>query len=101
MLDHEKMLIPKAISELMDPGCEGQPHLNGIVELDEKFFGGKPRFKKGLKTNDSRRHQATRLGLLGSRLRWTNSYDIKAGKDMDYIRHPQNLNGYIASGNLQ
>ena len=38
-----------AIRELMDPGCEGQPPLNGIVELDEKYFGGKPRYKKGVK----------------------------------------------------
>ncbi len=37
------------IRELMDPGCEGQPPLNGIVELDEKYFGGKPRYKKGVK----------------------------------------------------
>jgi transposase-like protein len=38
-----------AIRELMDTGCEGQPPLNGIVELDEKYFGGKPRYKKGVK----------------------------------------------------
>lgn len=38
-----------AIRELMDPGGEGQPPLNGIVELDEKYFGGKPRYKKGVK----------------------------------------------------
>ena len=38
-----------AIRELMNPGCEGQPPLNGIVELDEKHFGGKPRYKKGVK----------------------------------------------------
>ncbi len=36
-----------AIRELMDPGAE--PPLHGIVELDEKYFGGKPRFKKGVK----------------------------------------------------
>ncbi len=38
-----------AIRELMDPGAENQPPLHGIVELDEKYFGGKPRFKKGVK----------------------------------------------------
>lgn len=38
-----------AIRELMVPGCEGHPPLNGIVELDEKYFGGKPRYKKGVK----------------------------------------------------
>ena len=32
---------------IRDPGCEGQPPLNGIVELDEKHLGGKPRYKKG------------------------------------------------------
>ncbi|CAB1077747.1 hypothetical protein D1AOALGA4SA_5525, partial [Olavius algarvensis Delta 1 endosymbiont] len=32
-----------AIRELMDPGAESQPPLHGIVELDEKYFGGKPR----------------------------------------------------------
>ncbi len=37
-----------AIRELMDPGAESQPPLHGIVELDEKYFGGKPRFKKGV-----------------------------------------------------
>ncbi len=38
-----------AIRELMDPGAESQPPLHGIVELDEKYIGGKPRFKKGVK----------------------------------------------------
>lgn len=38
-----------AIRELMDPGAESQPPLHGIVELDEKYFGGKPRYEKGVK----------------------------------------------------
>lgn len=38
-----------AIREMMDPGPDGQPPLSGIVELDEKYFGGKPRYKKGVK----------------------------------------------------
>jgi transposase-like protein len=38
-----------AIRELMDPEPETQPPLSGIVELDEKYFGGKPRYKKGVK----------------------------------------------------
>ena len=38
-----------AIREMMDPGPEGQPPLAGIVELDEKYVGGKPRYEKGIK----------------------------------------------------
>jgi transposase-like protein len=37
------------IRTLMEPGAESQPPLHGIVELDEKYFGGKPRYKKGVK----------------------------------------------------
>jgi len=32
---------PRAI----DSGCEGQSPLNGIAELDKKYFGFKPRYK--------------------------------------------------------
>ena len=32
------------IRKLMEPGAESQPPLHGIVELDEKYFGGKPRY---------------------------------------------------------
>ncbi len=38
-----------AIRELMDPSTESQPPLQGIVELDEKYFGGKPRYEKNVK----------------------------------------------------
>ena len=38
----------------MDPGPEGQPALNGIVELDEKYFGGKPRLKFGVRYKGGR-----------------------------------------------
>lgn len=38
-----------AIRAVMDPGAESQPPLRGIVELDEKYFGGKPRYEKGVK----------------------------------------------------
>ena len=38
-----------AIREMMNPGAESQPPLHGIVELDEKYFGGKPRYEKGVK----------------------------------------------------
>ena len=37
-----------AVRELMKPGSDGRPPLDGIVELDEKYFGGKPRYKKGV-----------------------------------------------------
>jgi len=36
------------VRELMKPGPDGRPPLDGIVELDEKYFGGKPRYKKGV-----------------------------------------------------
>jgi transposase-like protein len=38
-----------AVREMMDPGTEGQPKLGGTVELDEKYFGGKPRHKVGVR----------------------------------------------------
>lgn len=40
--------IGHAIRKMMDPGTELSPALNGIVELDEKYVGGKPRYKKGV-----------------------------------------------------
>ena len=37
-----------AVRELMEPGPDGQPPLSGIVELDEKYLGGKPRYQQGV-----------------------------------------------------
>jgi transposase-like protein len=37
-----------AIRQMMAPGAEPQPILKGIVELDEKFLGGKPRHQQGV-----------------------------------------------------
>lgn len=37
-----------AIRRMMDPGSELVPALSGIVELDEKYIGGKPRYQKGV-----------------------------------------------------
>lgn len=34
-----------AVRQMMDPDPEEQPPLDCIVELDEKYFGGKPRHK--------------------------------------------------------
>jgi transposase-like protein len=38
-----------AIRQMMHPITETQPVLSGTVELDEKYFGGKPRYEKGVK----------------------------------------------------
>ena len=38
-----------AIRAMMDPGSERIPLLDGIVELDEKYIGGKPRYRPGVK----------------------------------------------------
>jgi hypothetical protein len=37
-----------AIRSMMDPGSELVPALTGIVELDEKYIGGKPRYQEGV-----------------------------------------------------
>jgi len=37
------------VREMMDPSTEDQPILSGTVELDEKYFGGKPRHKVGVR----------------------------------------------------
>ena len=37
-----------AIRQMMAPGSELVPALSGIVELDEKYIGGKPRYEKGV-----------------------------------------------------
>ena len=34
--------------KMMDPADEIVPSLSGIVELDEKYVGGKPRYEKGV-----------------------------------------------------
>jgi len=41
--------IGHAVRKMMDPGTELVPALQGIVELDEKYIGGKPRYEHGLK----------------------------------------------------
>jgi len=38
-----------AVRRMMDPGSELVPALQGIVELDEKYIGGKPRYEHGVK----------------------------------------------------
>jgi len=38
-----------AVREMMDPGAEILPPLSGMVELDEKYVGGKPRYQQGIK----------------------------------------------------
>jgi hypothetical protein len=40
--------VGHAIREMMDPGSELSPALRGIVELDEKYIGGKPRYQEGV-----------------------------------------------------
>ena len=40
--------ICHAIREMMRPAPEGKPKLSGIVELDEKYVGGKPRYQHGV-----------------------------------------------------
>ena len=37
-----------AIRQMMAPDSRLLPALSGIVELDEKYIGGKPRFEKGI-----------------------------------------------------
>ena len=38
--------VEHEIREMMDPGAEIVPVLSGIVELDGKYLGGKPYYKK-------------------------------------------------------
>jgi transposase-like protein len=40
--------LSHAIRSMMDPGSELVPALTGIVELDEKYIGGKPRYQEGV-----------------------------------------------------
>jgi len=70
--------VGHAVREMMDPGIENQPLLSSIVELDEKYFGGKPRHKFGVrskrgKTTDNQgvfvvveRHGPVRSSLIDS-----------------------------------
>ena len=41
--------VGHAALEMMDPADEIVPALSGIVELDEKYVGGKPRYQQGVK----------------------------------------------------
>lgn len=40
--------IGHAIRKMMAPGDELVPALSGIIELDEKYVGGKPRYQEGV-----------------------------------------------------
>ena len=40
--------IGHAIRKMMEPDSDFVPGLSGVVELDEKYIGGKPRFQKGV-----------------------------------------------------
>ena len=37
------------VRAMMDPADEIVPALSGLVELDEKYVGGKPRYEQGVK----------------------------------------------------
>jgi hypothetical protein len=37
------------VRAMMEPGSEILPALSGMVELDEKYVGGKPRYRHGVK----------------------------------------------------
>jgi transposase-like protein len=39
--------LGNAVREIMDPDFENLPTLSCIVELDEKYVGGKPRYQEG------------------------------------------------------
>ena len=47
--------IPSSVQKIAvldrckEPGSDGEPILSGTVELDEKYFGGKPRHKVGVR----------------------------------------------------
>jgi hypothetical protein len=47
--------LPRS-QEMMDPGSELVTALSGIVELDEKYVGGKPRYEKCVGYNESSNH---------------------------------------------
>lgn len=67
-----------AVRQMMDPGAEGEPVLSGKVELHEKYFGGKPRHKVGVRYKSGKgtkrqavlvaveRHGPVRLALIAS-----------------------------------
>jgi hypothetical protein len=38
-----------AVRAMMDPANEIVPALSGIVELDQKYVGGQPRYEQGVK----------------------------------------------------
>jgi hypothetical protein len=40
--------LAHAIRQMMAPDSRLLPALSGIVELDEKYIGGKPRFENGI-----------------------------------------------------
>ena len=40
--------VSHAVREMMNPGSEFVPALSGIVELDEKYVGGKPHYEPGV-----------------------------------------------------
>ena len=40
--------IGHAIRKMMGPGSHFVPSLGGVVELDEKYIGGKPRLQRGV-----------------------------------------------------
>jgi hypothetical protein len=41
----------------MKRGPDCRPPLKGIVKLEEKYFGGKPRYKTGVRTSAATKHQ--------------------------------------------
>ena len=48
-----------AIRHMMEPTTEHTQPLSGVVELDEKYFGGKPRHKVGVRFKTRERFQQT------------------------------------------
>jgi hypothetical protein len=45
----KRLKLGHAVRKMMDPGSDLVTALHGIVELDEKYIGGKPRYENGVK----------------------------------------------------
>lgn len=82
-----------AVRAMMDPSSEDSPQLKGIVELDEKYFGGKPRYEKEVQHSRGKATEKQPILVAVERHGLVRSEPVESAKAIDLMPPVFNLIG--------